>query len=269
MWRICLTVPLTLMSAFEPAAHPDKVESHNSDAAIVRCLRYRCAPAWLASQLHAPRLWPEVPRSPLRHAGIVPDCRGRGITCCAIVPEVRRHRADHCPTCQRATVKPAEGVGVNARRRRRRTRRGELINELQRDLRPVAPPNVLVLLWRWRWELAIFPRHSGRAYCWRSKSAGYGAWPSSGWQPSRSHGRSRHWLVAHIRCIITAHRVRTGCAQAWIQTRSGKLPDHPPDHTAAPRRASLHLVPCWHMPRDFEGATRHPPLCLLGVTTYM
>ena len=35
---------------------------------------------------------------------------------------------------------------------------------------------------------------------------------------------ARHWLVVHIRCIITAHRVRTGCAQAWIQTRSGKLP---------------------------------------------
>jgi hypothetical protein len=35
---------------------------------------------------------------------------------------------------------------------------------------------------------------------------------------------ARRWLIAHARCIITAHRIRTGCAQAWIQTRYGKLP---------------------------------------------
>src|SRR5262249_49106283 len=34
----------------------------------------------------------------------------------------------------------------------------------------------------------------------------------------------RHLLAAQIRCIITEHRIRTGCAQAWIQTRYGKLP---------------------------------------------
>ena len=34
----------------------------------------------------------------------------------------------------------------------------------------------------------------------------------------------RHGLIARIRCVVTEHRVRTGCAQAWIQTRSGKLP---------------------------------------------
>lgn len=35
---------------------------------------------------------------------------------------------------------------------------------------------------------------------------------------------ARYWLVARARCVITAHRVRTGCAQAWVQSRSGKLP---------------------------------------------
>ncbi len=34
----------------------------------------------------------------------------------------------------------------------------------------------------------------------------------------------RYWLAAFIRCIITEHRIRTGCAQAWIQTRYGRLP---------------------------------------------
>jgi hypothetical protein len=35
---------------------------------------------------------------------------------------------------------------------------------------------------------------------------------------------ARYWLAAHARCIVTAHRIRTGCAQSWIQTRYGKLP---------------------------------------------
>ena len=39
------------------------------------------------------------------------------------------------------------------------------------------------------------------------------AWPAS-----------RRGLAAQIRCIITEHRIRTGCAQAWIQTRYGRLP---------------------------------------------
>jgi hypothetical protein len=36
--------------------------------------------------------------------------------------------------------------------------------------------------------------------------------------------RHRHGLATQIRCIITEHRIRTGCAQAWIQTRYGRLP---------------------------------------------
>jgi hypothetical protein len=54
----------------------------------------------------------------------------------------------------------------------------------------------------WTWGLAFL-----------GMAAVVSAWP-----------QARDWLIAHMRCIITAHRVRTGCAQAWIQTRSGKLP---------------------------------------------
>jgi hypothetical protein len=35
---------------------------------------------------------------------------------------------------------------------------------------------------------------------------------------------ARRILVAQARCVITAHRVRTGCAQAWIHSRTGKIP---------------------------------------------
>jgi hypothetical protein len=114
---------------------------------------------------------------------------------------------------------------MTARRRLRRTRRGDLLGELQRDLRPVARPNVLVLLWRWRWELALFPcLPLGLAaliirlgWVWSLAATGIMALTFV-WR------ETRYWLFARARCVITAHRVRTGCAQAWIQTRSGKLP---------------------------------------------
>jgi hypothetical protein len=114
---------------------------------------------------------------------------------------------------------------MTARRRPRRPPRGDLISDLQRDLRPVARPNVLVLLWRWRWELALFlclPTGltvliTRLGWMWGLTIIGITAvafeWPEA-----------RQWLVKHVRCIVTAHRVRTGCAQAWIQSRSGKLP---------------------------------------------
>jgi hypothetical protein len=104
-------------------------------------------------------------------------------------------------------------------------RPGDAGKALQRDLTPAARPNALVLLWRWRWELALaLGVPAGLAtlitrfgWAWTVigivLAAATLAWPDA-----------RYWLAAHVRCIITAHRVRTGCAQAWIQTRSGKLP---------------------------------------------
>ena len=61
---------------------------------------------------------------------------------------------------------------------------------------------VLMIKFGWAWGLAFL-----------GIAAVLSAWP-----------RTRNWLMAHIRCIVIAHRVRTGCAQAWIHTRSGKLP---------------------------------------------
>jgi hypothetical protein len=73
---------------------------------------------------------------------------------------------------------------------------------LQYALSTVASPNPLVLFWRWRYELILgiglpvalivlygIPVMLGRAWC-----------------------------------IITPHRVRVGCAQAWIHSRYGKIP---------------------------------------------
>jgi len=38
------------------------------------------------------------------------------------------------------------------------------------------------------------------------------------WPPSRQRIIARAW------CVMTPHRVRAGCKQAWIQTRDGRLP---------------------------------------------
>ena len=35
---------------------------------------------------------------------------------------------------------------------------------------------------------------------------------------------ARQWCIARAWCLITPHRVRAGCVNAWVQTRSGRLP---------------------------------------------
>jgi len=107
---------------------------------------------------------------------------------------------------------------------RRRERR--LLAELERAFRPVSRTNILVLAWRWRYELTLFVGLPAAIitlitqlnYLWilaeiAAIAATLAAWP-----------QAREWLLAHARCVITAHRVRTGCAQAWIHSRQGKLP---------------------------------------------
>lgn len=111
-------------------------------------------------------------------------------------------------------------------RRSRRPRQGDLSRELQRDLRPVARPNLLVLLWRWRWELALLLGLSTVLTVLITRLSEIQSMIVIGipcvtlivWADAR------YWVLAHVRCIITAHRLRKGCAQAWIQSRYGKLP---------------------------------------------
>jgi hypothetical protein len=38
------------------------------------------------------------------------------------------------------------------------------------------------------------------------------------WPPARAR------IIARVRCVITPHRVRKGCASAWVQARGGNLP---------------------------------------------
>lgn len=110
--------------------------------------------------------------------------------------------------------------------RPRQFRRGGYIPDLARELRPVRRPNLLVLLWRWRWEtmlgaglpaaVVVAGTHLGWACPAAVLGVAGGAFTVS---PA-----VRRCVITHARCVITAHRIRTGCAQAWIQTRYGKLP---------------------------------------------
>lgn len=97
---------------------------------------------------------------------------------------------------------------------------------LQYALGTVAPPNPLVFAWRWRYELSLgigLPVTLVALGGIPVMLATLGTLAvlvgaALVWAPARRH------LIARAWCIITPHRVRVGCAQAWIHSRRGKIP---------------------------------------------
>lgn len=82
------------------------------------------------------------------------------------------------------------------------------------------------MLWRWRYELLFLAAIPvglavllARFGWWWGLACVCAVTAVVGNAPS-----VRDWLRSHARCVVTAHRVRTGCAHAWIQTRYGRLP---------------------------------------------
>lgn len=96
---------------------------------------------------------------------------------------------------------------------------------LEYALGGVARANPLVAMWRWRYELAVL---AGLAAIWLALDAAAAAWLTAGLAVvlagTACFPAGRRFLLARIWCIVTAHRVRAGCAQAWIHSRYGKLP---------------------------------------------
>jgi hypothetical protein len=90
-------------------------------------------------------------------------------------------------------------------------------------------PGILGLLWHWRYETAAGIGLPAAAVAigytigigWLIGAAATGViiltaalfWPAS-----------RAWLIARAWCVVTPHRIRTGCQHAWVQTRYGRLP---------------------------------------------
>lgn len=89
----------------------------------------------------------------------------------------------------------------------------------------VPPANPLVFGWRWRYELlgAGLPAALlllGGVTVMMSVLAAIAVLAGGAllWAPARGY------LIARAWCIITPHRVRAGCVQAWIHSRRGKIP---------------------------------------------
>lgn len=102
----------------------------------------------------------------------------------------------------------------------------QALTGLHYALSGTARPNPLVFAWRWRYELvigiglpvgliALFGIPVTVAMlCAMALLGGM----AMAWTPARRH------LIAWAWCVITPHRVRSGCVQAWIHSRRGKIP---------------------------------------------
>jgi hypothetical protein len=105
----------------------------------------------------------------------------------------------------------------------------QIRTDLQYALGSVPRPNPVVFAWRWRYELTLATGLPAAAVALAARlgtrqalqvilavtvlAAGAALWPAT-----------RHHLVARAWCVITPHRIRSGCAQAWIHSRQGKIP---------------------------------------------
>jgi len=85
--------------------------------------------------------------------------------------------------------------------------------------------NPIFAVWHWRYELAAF---ATLAAIWVALDTVAAVALTGGLAVALAltacFARGRRFLAARAWCIVTAHRVRTGCVQAWIHTRYGKLP---------------------------------------------
>lgn len=97
---------------------------------------------------------------------------------------------------------------------------------LQTALSTVPRPNPIVIAWRWRYELALtallplglaaLANAAGTIVAATGLSVLAGLltlWPTA-----------RRLLMTQTWRVITPHRIRTACTQAWIHSRAGKIP---------------------------------------------
>jgi hypothetical protein len=104
-----------------------------------------------------------------------------------------------------------------------------VMSSIESALRSTRRPGPVELCWHWRWEIAVLvvtgtlsgliAASFGLIALAATVAAGMAALGTLlCWPPARAR------MFAWARCVITPHRVRAGCASAWVQTRNGKLP---------------------------------------------
>jgi hypothetical protein len=104
-----------------------------------------------------------------------------------------------------------------------------LMSSLESALTEVRRPGPFELGWRWRWEFAIVTGLAMLAAFIVSIAGLLGLAVAAGAGLAAGTALlclppARQWVIALAWCLITPHRVLAGCANAWVQTRSGKLP---------------------------------------------
>jgi hypothetical protein len=104
-----------------------------------------------------------------------------------------------------------------------------IMASMETAMSTVARPGLIARVWHWRYELGLI---AGLIL----GTVGIGITLGPGWliavaaatmaivAAALSWPPSRQRIAARAWCVITPHRVRTGCARAWIQTRDGRLP---------------------------------------------
>jgi hypothetical protein len=113
--------------------------------------------------------------------------------------------------------------------RPRRRNDPSIMASVETAVSTVARPSLPGWLWHWRYELALATGLPAAAAAigvtlgpaWLAAVAVTAAAlliAALAWPPARRR------LIARAWCVITPHRVRTGCAHAWVQTRDGRLP---------------------------------------------
>jgi hypothetical protein len=104
-----------------------------------------------------------------------------------------------------------------------------VMSSLEAAVREIRRPGPLELAWTWRWELGILAAAAGLSVLIEDSLGLIGLAATAGaglaaivallrWPPARKQIVGRAW------CVITPHRIRVGCVNAWVQTRRGRLP---------------------------------------------
>lgn len=113
--------------------------------------------------------------------------------------------------------------------RPRRPNDPSVMSSVEFALRSTRRPGPVEFCWHWRWELGIGAA-TGTFSVLIAASFGLIALAAAAGAGLAGLGTLLCWPQARMRmfalawCVVTPHRVRAGCASAWVQTRNGKLP---------------------------------------------